>query len=105
MRLTAILFGNVKKEIGEISKKYANLPDEYIARTMEQVHWKTPRGKPQYLPRTVERRKWRFTTNRPWTGQFLMQNLPNTIRKKVFVEPIREYSFISTCKLCLNKVF
>jgi large subunit ribosomal protein L24 len=89
MRLTQILFGNaVKKGIGEHSGKYANFPDSYVKRSMEQVYWKTPRGKPQYLNRTVERKKWRFTTNRPWTGQFFMQNLPNTIRKKVFVEPI-----------------
>lgn len=89
MRLTSIFFGKVGKELGEVSKKYANLPDEYVARTMQQVFWKTPR-KVQYTDKSVERRKWRYTTNRPWTGQFFMQNVYGSIRKKVFVEPIRE---------------
>ncbi|KAL1396341.1 hypothetical protein pipiens_010579 [Culex pipiens pipiens] len=88
MRLTGIL-----QKIGDASKKFSNLPDAYIKRSMEQVYWKTPRGKPQYLPRTVERKKFRFTTNRPWTGQFRQQNMPGTIRKKVFVEPVANWTF------------
>lgn len=87
MRLTSFLLQKAK-DLGELSKKFGNFPDEYIQRQMEQVYWKTPRGKPQYLNRTVERRKFRFTTNRPWTPQFYKQNLPGSIRKKVFVEPI-----------------
>lgn len=63
----------MKKELGEVSKKYANFPDEYIKRSMEQVYWKTPRGAPQYMQRTMERKKFRFTTNRPWTGQFYVR--------------------------------
>lgn len=31
--------------------------------------------------------------NRPWTGQFRQQNMPGNIRKKVFLEPISEWSF------------
>lgn len=58
-----------------------------------QVYWKTPRGKPNYLPKTVERHRFRFTTNRSWTGQFKQQNMPGTIRKKVFIEPIENWSF------------
>lgn len=73
MRLVAALMQKAKKELGEVSKAYANLPDSYIKRSMEQVHWKTPRGKPQYLNRTIERTKFRFTTNRPWTAQFYQQ--------------------------------
>lgn len=88
MRLTQILLSRV----GDLTKKYSNLPDSYIKRAMEQVYWKTPRGVPQYLPRTIERKKFRFTTNRPWTGQFWQQNQPGTLRKKVFVEPIKEWS-------------
>ncbi|XP_049284852.1 probable 39S ribosomal protein L24, mitochondrial [Anopheles funestus] len=88
MRLTALL-----QKVGDVSNKFSNFPDSYVKRAMEQVYWKTPRGKPQYLPRTVERRKFRFTTNRPWTGQFRQQNMPGTIRKKVFVEPIANWSF------------
>ncbi|GLG99386.1 Probable 39S ribosomal protein L24, mitochondrial [Gryllus bimaculatus] len=87
MRLTLLLFENV----GELTKKYANLPERYIKRSMEQVYWKTPNAI-QYLPRTVQRKKFRFTTNRPWTYQFLQQNERGTHRKKVFVEPILEWS-------------
>lgn len=90
MRLTLLNFyiKKAQKSIGEVSKKYANFPESYVSRSMEQMYWKTPRGKPQYLNRTVERRKFRFTTNRPWTAQFYQQNMPGTIRKKVFIEPI-----------------
>ncbi|KRT78314.1 hypothetical protein AMK59_8190 [Oryctes borbonicus] len=88
MRLTQIL--NV---IGKYSKDYSNLPDRYIKRAMEQVYWKNPVGV-QYRPDTrTERKTFRFTTNRPWTGQFKQQNRPGLKRKKVFVEPIREWSF------------
>lgn len=53
---------------------------------------RTPKA-PQYLDNTIEKKNFRFTTNRPWTGQFKMQNMPNTRRKKVFIEPIAEWSF------------
>lgn len=89
MRLTAFL--QSAKKLGDVSKKYANLPDEYVKRSMEQVYWKTPRGKPQYLKATIEKKKFRYTTNRPWTAQFYQQNMPGTSRKKVFVEPIGEF--------------
>ncbi|GJQ76126.1 mRpL24 [Trypoxylus dichotomus] len=88
MRLTQVL--NV---IGKYSKDYSNLPDRYIKRAMEQVYWKNPEGI-QYKPNTrIERKNFRFTTNRPWTGQFWQQNRPGLRRKKVFVEPIKEWSF------------
>lgn len=90
MRLFGVLLHKTKKELGEVSKKYANFPDEYIKRSMEQVAWKTPKGKPQYLNKTIERNKFRFTTNRPWTAQFYQQNMPGTYRRKVFLEPIGE---------------
>lgn len=89
MRLTQKLFSRV----GDWTKQFSNLPESYIKRSMEQVYWKTPRGVPQYLPRTVHRKKFRFTTNRPWTAQFYQQNHPNTFRNKVFVEPIKDWSF------------
>lgn len=88
MRLTQIL--NV---IGKYSKDYSNLPDRYIKRAMEQVYWKNPTGI-QYKPNTkLERKTFRFTTNRPWMAQFRQQNHPGTRRKKVFVEPIKEWSY------------
>ncbi|XP_030383124.1 probable 39S ribosomal protein L24, mitochondrial [Scaptodrosophila lebanonensis] len=78
--------------LGSKLKNFSNLPKEYIERSKKQVYWKTPR-EVNYLPRTVERRRFRYTTNRPWTGQFRQQNMPGTMRKKVFVEPVEEWSF------------
>lgn len=89
MRLSQLLLSRV----GEWTKQFSNFPESYIKRAMEQVYWKTPRGLPQYLPRTVQRKTFRFTTNRPWTGQFYQQNYPGTRRKKVFIEPIKDWSF------------
>lgn len=53
-----------------------------------KVYYETPKGVPQYLNRTVERKRFRYTMNRPWTGQFRQQNMPGTMRKKVFTTPI-----------------
>lgn len=89
MKLTQFLFARV----GDLTKKFSNLPESYIKRAMEQVYWRTPRGYPMYLPRDIQRKKFRFTTNRPWTGQFFQQNYPGTLRKKVFIEPIKNWSF------------
>ncbi|XP_053959896.1 probable 39S ribosomal protein L24, mitochondrial [Anastrepha ludens] len=85
MRLTQFLCSKLKN--------FSNFPKEYIERSKKQVHWKTPSGVPNYLPRTVERKRFRYTTNRPWTGQFRQQNMPGTIRKKVFLNPVEEWSF------------
>lgn len=88
MRLTQVLTA-----IGKYSKDFSNLPDRYIKRAMEQVYWKNPKGI-QYKPNAkVERRQFRFTMNRPWTGLFKQQNAPGLYRKKVFVEPIKNWSF------------
>lgn len=59
---------------------------------MDQVYFKTPKD-PRYQEKVVKRKKFRFTTNRPWTGQFWQQNQPGQLREKVFVEPIRDWSF------------
>lgn len=89
MRLTQILFSSV----GKWSKQFSNLPDRYIERTMNQVYWRNPKGV-QYRPDVeIKRKKFRFTTNRPWTAQFRQQNQPGRLNKKVFVEPIKEWSF------------
>lgn len=58
---------------------------------MEQIYWRTPNDH-RYLDKTVKRKKFRFTSNRPWTAQFKMQNMPGQLRKKVFVEPIRDWT-------------
>jgi len=74
-------------------KNFANFPKEYIERTKKQVYWETPRGVPNYLPRTVEKKRYRYTTNQPWTGQFKQQNAVGTVRRKVFMTPVGEWSF------------
>jgi large subunit ribosomal protein L24 len=52
----------------------------------------TPKA-PQYQKAAIEKKNFRFTTNRPWTSQFRMQNMSNMKRKKIFVEPIENWSF------------
>ncbi|XP_017043663.1 probable 39S ribosomal protein L24, mitochondrial [Drosophila ficusphila] len=84
MRITQFLASKLKN--------FSNLPKEYIERSKKQVYWQTPKEL-NYLPRTVERKRFRYTTNRPWTGQFRQQNMPGTVRRKVLVEPIEEWSF------------
>ncbi|XP_060532870.1 large ribosomal subunit protein uL24m [Cylas formicarius] len=87
MRLTNSLLSR----IGYWSKKYANLPDRYIERAMEQVYWKNPKGI-QYKPNAViKRKKFNFTTNRPWTAAFRDEN--QGVPRKVFVEPIKNWSW------------
>lgn len=87
MRLSSILC-----KVADLTKQYSNLPDSYIKKAMEQVYWHTPKG-PQYLKREVKRRKYYFDIHRPWTTEFQMQNERGRMRKKVFVEPIRDWSF------------
>nr|CAG4652032.1 EOG090X0ADH [Triops cancriformis] len=91
MRLTAFL-RNGFESVGEITKKVSNFPDFYIKKTMEQVYYRSPRGLPQYLPKDIKRRKYRFTMNRPWTEEFKRQNAAGQQRKKVFIEPIKEWT-------------
>ncbi|XP_055387671.1 probable 39S ribosomal protein L24, mitochondrial [Condylostylus longicornis] len=74
-------------------KDFSNLPLEYVERAQRQIYWKTPKYRANYLPRTIERKKFRYTTNRPWTAQFKQQNMAGTHRKKVFIEPIQEWSY------------
>jgi large subunit ribosomal protein L24 len=89
MRLTFALFCDFKR-IGPLTKKYANLPEKYIQRTMEEVEYKTP-NMIQYLPYVKKRKNLRFTTNRPWTDAFKKQN-QGSIRQPVFIEPIKDWS-------------
>ncbi|KAJ8965967.1 hypothetical protein NQ314_003815 [Rhamnusium bicolor] len=89
MRITNLLFSRV----GKWSKQYSNLPDRYIKRAMEQVYWRNPKGI-QYKPNAViQRKKYLFTLNRPWTAEFRQDNAPGKRHPKVFVEPIKEWSF------------
>lgn len=92
MRIFTALYRKLP-EVGEITKKYANLPEAYIKRSLEEVEWKTPRGLPQYLPRKVSWKKRYFNVHRPWTSSFQRENTPGTYHKKVFLEPYRDWSF------------
>ncbi|XP_026315949.1 probable 39S ribosomal protein L24, mitochondrial [Hyposmocoma kahamanoa] len=88
------IFSYLSKKVGDLTIKYSNLPESYVKRSYEQVYWKTPSGYPQFLKNAqVARKKFRFTTNRPWTGQFRLQNDRGTHRKKVFIEPIKDWTF------------
>nr|CAG4644165.1 EOG090X0ADH [Lepidurus arcticus] len=98
MRLTALL-RTAFESVGEITKKVSGLPDSYIKRTMEQVYYKSPRGLPQYLPKDIKRRKYRFTINRPWSEEFKRQNNPGQQRKKVFIEPIKDWTIFKGDKV------
>ncbi|KAK0161814.1 hypothetical protein PV327_008226 [Microctonus hyperodae] len=91
-RLSVKIKYNVLDHVAEWSKKYANLPDRYIKRAMEQVHYKTPNDV-RYLPRTVQRTKWMFDKHRPWTTEFYMDNYPGKNVQPAIVEPIKDWSF------------
>ncbi|KAI4497310.1 hypothetical protein M0802_007557 [Mischocyttarus mexicanus] len=88
MRLTDHLF----KRVAEWTKKYSNLPDSYIDRTMRQVYWRTPR-KVQYLNRTHERKRFWFSIHKPWTTNFKLQNIKLELPPVIHVEPIKDWSF------------
>ncbi|XP_049881364.1 probable 39S ribosomal protein L24, mitochondrial [Pectinophora gossypiella] len=87
------IFNFLSKKVGDLTIKYSNFPESYVKRSYEQVYWKTPAGYPQYTKAQIARKKFRFTTNRPWTGQFRMQNDRGVLRKKVFLEPIKNWTF------------
>ncbi|KAL1513496.1 hypothetical protein ABEB36_002900 [Hypothenemus hampei] len=79
--------------IGKWSKQYANLPERYIERAMNQVYWKNPKG-PQYKPNAViQRKKFYFGVHRPWTMEFKDENQPGRYHPKVFVEPVKDWSY------------
>ncbi|XP_032663945.1 probable 39S ribosomal protein L24, mitochondrial [Odontomachus brunneus] len=90
MRLISCL---LQRGVGEWSKKYANLPESYIKRTLEQFTWKTPRGKPNYLPRAVGRRRFYYSIHRPWTTEFSRDNQRGRNMQYIHVEPIKKWSF------------
>ncbi|CAG9766216.1 unnamed protein product [Ceutorhynchus assimilis] len=79
--------------IGKWSQQFGNLPERYIERAMNQVYWKNPKG-PQYKPNAVlQRKKFKMGVHRPWTMEFKNENMPKTYSPKIFVEPIREWSY------------
>ncbi|XP_015177156.1 PREDICTED: probable 39S ribosomal protein L24, mitochondrial [Polistes dominula] len=88
MRLTNYLC----KRVAEWTKKYSNLPDSYIDRTMRTVFWRTPR-KVQYLKRTHERKRYWFSIHKPWTNNFKLENCKIEMPPAIPVEPIKDWSF------------
>ncbi|XP_068893522.1 large ribosomal subunit protein uL24m [Tenebrio molitor] len=89
MRLTQLLFS----KIGKYSKDFSNLPDRYIKRAMEQVEWKNPKGIQYKANAVIKRTKYKFGMHRPWTAEFREENSPGVYHAKVFVEPIKKWSF------------
>lgn len=92
MKWTLVLFDY--RKVGELTKKYSNLPDSYIKRAMEQIIYRTPKG-PQYLPRSDGKKRIKFTKNRPWTFESKMENPLHKGTQKIFVEPIKEWTIFS----------
>lgn len=88
MRLSDILFSR----IGKWSKQYSNLPDRYIKRAMEQVYWRNPKGIQYKANAVLQRKKFSFNVQRPWTTQFRNENMAGSLARKVFVEPVKEWS-------------
>lgn len=80
-------------KISKLTKEYSNLPESYIKRASEKVYYRTPRGHPQYLNRTIKKKNYHFTTDRPWSMGFQRANEPGVHHPKVFLEPIRDWSF------------
>lgn len=94
MRFTILLYssskGTITGKLGELTKRYANLPESFIQRTAENVEFKTPNRR-QYLPRKREQPVYRFTANRPWTDEWKRQN--DRVRPPVLIEPIKDWCF------------
>ncbi|XP_013788032.1 probable 39S ribosomal protein L24, mitochondrial [Limulus polyphemus] len=85
------LFG-ILQSLSRLPKDYSNFPKQYVERAMEQVGWRTPKG-PQYLRKEIKKKKFRYNMSRPWTEEFRKANEPGTHRKKIFLEPVKEWSF------------
>ncbi|KAK7580041.1 hypothetical protein V9T40_000670 [Parthenolecanium corni] len=89
MRLTQVL--KDFKKVGELTKKYSNLPDSYIKRSMEQIYYRTRRN-PAYLPRTFGRKTIKFSHHRPWTLESKMLNPLLDKTPTIYLEPIKDWS-------------
>ncbi|KAL3287470.1 hypothetical protein HHI36_001940 [Cryptolaemus montrouzieri] len=88
MRLTSVL-----SKSKNWSNHFSNFPESYIKRATEQVYWKNPKG-PQYKPNAeLKRTKFQYGKDRPWTNQFHQENAPGRRHAKVWIEPIKDWSF------------
>jgi len=92
MRVTGSL-GCILKRVGSLTKKYSNLPDSYIKRSVEQVDYTAP-DMIQYLPyqRKKKAQFFRFGKHRPWTQEFLKENPLGEKKTPIITEPIRDWS-------------
>uniref|UniRef100_A0A0K8SJ81 Large ribosomal subunit protein uL24m n=1 Tax=Lygus hesperus TaxID=30085 RepID=A0A0K8SJ81_LYGHE len=93
MRFSLVLAKLTKDGIGEVTKKQANLPESYVRRTLRSVEWSTPRGYPQYLPKQIVHKKTYYEVDKPWTAQFQKLNEPGRKHRKIFLEPIKDWSY------------
>ncbi|KAG8271857.1 39S ribosomal protein L24, mitochondrial [Homalodisca vitripennis] len=91
MRLTRSLLVRFS-DLGELTKKYGNFPETYIKRRMEVIEYKTPRGFPQYRAKTLKRMDYYFGEARPWTEEFRLENEIGRAHKKLWVEPIKDWT-------------
>lgn len=57
-----------------------------------QVYYRTPQAV-QYQQKAIKRKNYHFSTTRPWTGEFQQLNTAGRRHKKVFLEPIANWSF------------
>ncbi|OQR80236.1 putative 39S ribosomal protein L24 [Tropilaelaps mercedesae] len=89
MRLSLIL-----RCISKLPKDYANLPESYVKRTMEQVEWRTPKGR-QYRKAVIQKPWWtfRYTMNRPWTDEFRNENRPGVKSRPISVKAMERTFF------------
>ncbi|XP_068221506.1 large ribosomal subunit protein uL24m [Palaemon carinicauda] len=78
--------------IADMTKKSSNLPESYIKRAMQEPGWKTPNAI-QYRPVQLKKKKFHYSVDRPWTQEFRQQNEPGRQRKKIFVEPLLDWTF------------
>ncbi|XP_064104172.1 large ribosomal subunit protein uL24m-like [Macrobrachium nipponense] len=78
--------------VADMTKKTSNLPESYIKRAMQEVEWNPPKGV-QYRPVSLRKKKFTFSVDRPWTQEFRQQNMPGRHKKKIFIEPIAEWTF------------
>lgn len=88
MRLTQLL--NV---VAKTTKEFSNLPERYIERAMNQVYWRNPKGLQYRSDVVIKRKKFKFSTHRPWTREFQEMNSRGRCHEKIFVEPIKKWSF------------
>ncbi|EEB17662.1 mitochondrial 50S ribosomal protein L24, putative [Pediculus humanus corporis] len=78
-------------KVAELTKKHSNLPERYIKKTLEEIQYKPPKL-PNYRQIYIKRIKNNFTIHEPWSMEFQTANIENAKFKKVWIEPIKEWS-------------